>query len=503
MKKHYRYILAIVLVIFTACVKDLGNYDYLPEKDILPVTIAGLENEIRISQGAQLQLSPSIENMDDPGRYTYFWFATEARTAGFLPVKRMLGTSIDLDVKITLDAGSYLLSFEVIDEKKDVYRQKRIKMEVVASDINLGWYVLKDKNNETDFDYISANGTLYPDVLAVSGNQLKGKAVGMVYQSGRYYHAIQDGTGETIMLNNQRVFHVLSTEDIRTFNAQNLSLFKTYKDEFYMLPDKCEPQCVFYPGNYWDGDIYLMNAGKLHTIYGMSLNIGKFSAAKVGNYSLFPAIFLRNFSADALVFDTLSRTFYSSSTSGTSLDEIEDQEINGERMSMKNMPYLMVNMFTGKANIVQQQSFVLMKSISDGSYRIGQMPFIAGGNTVFSNFNSVPDDALLVRSSVMTCASSGNFVYFAIDHAIYYYMNAVDLETKEKLLVTLPSDEAIVSMKYVNLGETTVLAVLSNTSTNWKLYLYPVEAPGNPELINEPMATYTGLGTGRYLMYRD
>lgn len=481
--------------------KDLGNYDYLPEEDILPVTIAGLENEIRISQGAQLQLSPILENMDDPGRYTYFWFATEAQTAGFLPVKRMLGISKELDVKITLDAGSYLLSFEVIDEKKDVYRRKRIKMEVVASDINTGWYVVKDKNNETDFDYINADGTLYPDVLAVSGNQLKGNAVGMAYQSGRYYHIIQGNAGEITQLNNQSVFHVLSTEDIRTFNAQNLSLFKTYKDEFYSLPDKCEPQCVFYPGSWWDGDVYLMNAGKLHSIYGMSYNVGKFSAAKVGDYSLFPIIFPLNFSADVLVFDTRSRTFYSSSTSGTSLDEIEDQEINGERIPLKNMPYSMVSMFTGKTSNIQQQSFVLMKSVSDGSHRIAQVPF--NGNSVFNNFNRVPDDALLLRSSVMTCASSGNFVYFAIDNTVYYYMNAVDLETKEKLLVTLPSDETVMTMKYAYVGETLVLGVLANTSTNWKLYLYPVESPGNPELKNEPIATYTGLGTGRYLMYRE
>jgi hypothetical protein len=481
-------------------VKDLGNYDYLAENDVLPVDITGLDDAITIPLGSQLQLSPIIKNVENPERYTYIWFAIETQVSG-LPAKHILGTAKDLDVKILLDAGNYLLNFEVIDEKKDIYKRKQISMNIVASDINAGWYVLKDKNNETDFDYVNADGTLYPDVLAVSGNRLKGKAVCMAYQSGRYYHPVTGSMGETVVLNNQQAFHVMSDEDIRTFNARNLSLFKTYKDEFYLLPSKCELQCVFYPGSWWSGHIYIMNAGKLHAINGMSSNLGKFGAPKVGNYSLFPVILPFNYSSDVLVFDTKTHTFYASSTSGTSLNEIKDQQIGSEHVSLKNMPYSMVNMFTGKATNPQQQSFALMKNTSDGSYRIAQIPF--SSDAVFSNFNKVPDDAMLVRSSVMACAASGNFVYFAIDNTVYYYMNAADLETKEKALVRLPSDETIMYMKYAHIGETPALAVLSNVSTNWKLYIYPIEAVGNPELKSEPSAIYTGQGTGRYLMYRE
>lgn len=493
-------IINLLFFFLTSCVNDTGNYTYLSAEDVLPIDIIGLQEDLSVIQGERLQISPNIEKMDDPARYTYIWYVTEAQTAGALPIKRNIGNEKTLDVKINLDAGSYLLNFMVMDEKKDIYKRKQVKLEVRASNISTGWYVLKDQNNETDFDYIDSEGTIYADVLAKGGNQLKGKAVGMSYQSGRYYHNLVSNTGVITKLTNQKVFHVLSTEDIRTFNAQNMLLFKKYEEEFYSLPSVCNPQGVISQNT--DGNVFLLNAGKLHSIYGMSPNIGKLSAAKVGEYSLFPSLIPINYFGDVLIFDILKHSFYTSSTAGTSVDFVNDQKVDTTTISLRNMPYEMINMFAGSADINNaKQAFALMKNTEDGTYRIAQIPYNSG--KIFNSFNIVPNDAMITQSKVMASPSSGNFVYFAISNKIYYYMNATGLEEKEKLIMTIPENENVYFMIHIYTKKMNVLAVLANTASNWKLYLYPIESVGNPELITQPQSVFTGSGTGRFLIYRD
>lgn len=500
MKKKILYTLLFCFA-FASCVKDTGNYNYLNSEDVLPINIVGPKDDITVVQEGQLKISPEIENMDNENRYKYIWYTTEAQTAGALPVKTVLSTTKNLDAKIMLDAGSYFLNFMVIDEKLDLYKRKQVRLEVSASDITTGWYILKDNNNETDFDYINTLGEMNANILAKKGNQLKGKAVRLSYQSGRYYHTITSSTGVVTTLANQKAFHILSTQDIRTFNAQNMILFKKYEQEFYSSPATCQPQFILSESN--GGDAYLLNSGKLYSIYGMSSNIGKFGAPKVGNYSLFPVLIPINYYGDVLVFDNLSNTFYTASAAGTSINLVDNQTIDGKVLSLKNMPYKMISMFAGSADINSstRQAFALMKSTENGSFCLAQIPY--QGSSIISSFNQIDANALITQSTVMAAPSSGNFVYFALKNKAYYYMNATGLDVKEKLLVTLPDNEEITYMNHVYTKDMNILAILSSTGTNWKLYLYPIQAVGNPELESAPQKVYSGTGVARYLTYRN
>lgn len=498
MKTNVIYLILFLLV--TSCTNDTGNYDYISAEELLPIEITGMNEDATVVQGSQLQIDPQIEKMDDPSRYTYLWYTTEAQIAGALPTKKELSKEPKLDVKITLDAGSYLLNLIVLDEKKDIYKRKQIKLEVKASNISIGWYVLKDMNQQTDFDFVDPKGVVYSDVLAQAGNQLQGNAVAMSYQSSRYYHQVMSNTGVITQLTNQKVFHVLSTRDIRTFNAQNMGLFKKFDEQFYALPSQCMPQLVYSQGT--DGNVFLINAGKLHSIDGMSFNIGKFCAPKVGEYSLFPVLAPANFSGDMLVFDTLKHTFYTTSSVGMTVDNVPDQVIGKETIHMRNMPYQMIAMTSGLSYIsMAKQSFAIMKNTDDGSYRLAQIPYNTSNR--ISSFNPIPNNANLTHSNIIAATSSGNFLYFAINNQIYYYMNATGLDEKEKLLITLPQDEKVTFMLPILAKDMNVLAVLANTATSWKLYIYPVEAVGNPELVTKPLHVYTGKGAGKQLLYRD
>ena len=169
MKKIINLLLLLnCILLLGACIDDKGNYTYQDKDEVLPIQISGLENAITIPQGNVLKLSPVVEN-DDPSRYTYSWFVMESQTAGSLPKRVDIADTKNLEYTVSLSPATWLLNFEVFDEKRDIFRRKEIKLTVSASPVDLGWYVLKDENGETDFDYINPDGEVYRDLLYLAG----------------------------------------------------------------------------------------------------------------------------------------------------------------------------------------------------------------------------------------------------------------------------------------------------------------------------------------------
>lgn len=496
--KKITYIIGWCLFMLFSCVDNDANLNYISEEEALPVQIGEMKLKLEAVQGERFRLAPEVLNAEE-GRYEYSWSILSQNSASS-PVKTLLATTKELDVKITLPAGDYYLYFEVKDRKKDIYRIKRSSLTILASAMGKGWYVLKDKNNETDFDYINAEGKITADVLAMSSKPLKGTAKWMAYQGKRYTHTIPGSTGGITTLTNQQVFHILSSEDIRTVNANTLEVFKTLEEEFYSPLATCKPEFVWSEDG--SGNTYLINSSRLYSITDLMPSIGKFGAARVGDYSLFPYCMTYNHAVGGLVFDTKTCTFFTTTPAASTLTELSDQSLDGEMISMQKMPFTMQAFSASRTDhATSKQGFAILKSTEDDSYRIAE--FLYGGNTLLKGFNELDANSLLLRSSAMACASTGRFIYFALDNKLYYYMNAPGLAEKEHVLVTLPAGETVVSMQHMNATrETNVMAVLANTSTHWKLYIYEVQAPGNPELETSPIATYTGEGTGRLIICR-
>lgn len=252
-----------------SCIDDRGNYSYISNEELLPVTISGFEDTTVIIRST-LNITPVLENMDDESRYIHLWYAAPSVTAGFTPQRDTLSLEKDLSFEVTYESGTYNLVYELRDPKLDIYVRKQVLM-TVQSDVSTGWYVMKEENGETDIDYISMDGKKIENLITASGQErLKGKPVKMAYQSSRYTPVIQNPDGTTTRLNNKRAFHVFSDQDIKIFNADNMALFYNYEDYFYEVPEVCKPEnCGMY-----STDFYAINAGKVYSIYGMSPNSG-------------------------------------------------------------------------------------------------------------------------------------------------------------------------------------------------------------------------------------
>lgn len=505
MKKRMKYLFLFGLLLLGAsCINDSGNYDYISENEILPVTISGLPERYSIGRSELLHFAPEVKMGKESERYTYSWFITEATTTGMYPSRRHLADTKDLNYEVLLDAGSWLLSFEVADRERDIYKRHEIKLSITASPINVGWYVLKDINDKTDFDYINKEGQMYADALKLTDNeQLDGKAVSMAYQSGYYYQLFPNADGTSTLLGGQKVFHILSTKDIRVIDANNMVLFKTFDDLFYSTPEKCEPQNITFVSPY----LFLMNAGKIYSINGASKHYGIFGAFTVGDYDFFDRVALAKGSS-LLTFDKKTNSFCTVLVGGTYADPMADkpaESIVKGPASVTNMPYSLVEMESGEWTSSGVSVFALMQHVSTGEYYLAQL-FYAGSTAYpITDFNLVPSESLLLNADFIAAPTTGSFVYFAKDNKVYSYVGASGETEKERLMLELAPNEKVASIKHFYVSNTyenyNYLAVLTNVDSKWKLRIYTPKGVGEiePGVVME----YEGEGNGRYVMYRN
>lgn len=494
----------------TSCIDDKGNYDYVDGASVFPPAIVGLPADTTIQQGSELTLTAgkhfSVKN-DDPSRYSYEWSVTEATTAGFLPTRTYIGKEENLIYTMKLAPGEWTLTLQVWDRQLDIYDKAQMHLNVVASPLDKGWYVLKDQDGYTDIDYITTDGKMYADVLAPADNKVKGTAVKIVYQGGRYYHVQKNADGTSTTLSNQKALHILTTEDIATFNAKDLQLFKTFSDQFYTAPAQRMPQDIDVPSSI-GGDLYLLNAGRMYSIYGMSSNIGKFGGAKVGDLDIYPCM-INNANAE-LVFDRKSHSFLTGSSYGETFTPLDTPAPDASTpASLSNMPYDMVKMCAGQGgNYSEDYGFALMKGTADGKYYLAHLRYDYDGQYAsypIMTWLEVPAGSGLLDCDCMACPASGEFAYYSIGNKLYTYTNASGISERDHLQLTLPEGEKITYMSNFRSTYGSIynyLAVLSSTATGWTLRVYEPEGIDIEEIKQEPVATYSGTGNGRYVMYR-
>lgn len=119
-----------------SCIDDRGNYSYISNEELLPVTISGFEDTTVIIRST-LNITPVLENMDDESRYIHLWYAAPSVTAGFTPQRDTLSLKRDLSFEVTYESGTYNLVYELRDPKLDIYVRKQVLM-TVQSDVSTG-----------------------------------------------------------------------------------------------------------------------------------------------------------------------------------------------------------------------------------------------------------------------------------------------------------------------------------------------------------------------------
>lgn len=502
MKTITRYIASIFFLLLAySCVDDKGNYSYLDPSEVMPVQIEGIEEEMTIQIYNRLQITPELKNMSNPEKYKFEWFVMEYVVAGKAPERKDIGNEQNLDYEVKLTPGVWRLVYKVTDPQNNVFARTETKLNVIASPVDTqGWYILKDNGDETDFDFINAEGTYYRDVLREQGLQLPGTAVSMEFQNQRYYHNITDEHGNVVTLVNQSVFHVLSSQETYTINSKTIELFKDFEEQFYQVPATCNPQVMKHTNS---GFRFFINDGRIYKVNGISSNIGKV-APIAGLYNLDGSIIACGHK-ESIVFDQNSHSFKLADAYVEELLPLAELEQNDAVYSFENMHYSLVCMDGGPYGT---QGYAVMKdNESEGGILLRSNNRVLG----FTSLSPIDGNSKLLTTDMLAMPNVADFLYFKHgNNKVYSYENAKDIAPadKEKEILSYPEGETITSIRYVFVKETNEkpginqLAVLTTNSGNWKLYLYDLLGESTPEINPEPVKVYEGEGNGRFILYR-
>ena len=175
-----KYILIIALCItggFNACKKDLGNYSYNDINELSAV--GGIAPDLTAVYSKQFVLKPDLKFTQDAGadesKYSYEWSYIGPNGLGGSKLFT-LATTRNLDLKMTIIAGSYQFYYSVTDKNTGVKFRYPFTLKVV-NEINEGWMLMCDVSGKARVDMLSLNTNnafdVIIDLLATTGSDLK------------------------------------------------------------------------------------------------------------------------------------------------------------------------------------------------------------------------------------------------------------------------------------------------------------------------------------------
>ena len=324
---------------------------------------------------------------------------------------------------------------------------------------------------------------------------LKGTALKVVNQTYGYKHQFEkeDGTLET--KENLRAWHILSSSDMVTLNPDNLTVYKTFEDEFYRAPETCTPQDFHEFG----GDLFLLNAGVVHTLSNSSANIGKLGLPKFGDADVFPTLVV--ISQYLFGFSNETKSFVASMLYDTDLSHMAEADTdNPVQISPNNMNAEMIALLQRTSSWQGAQAWALMKSTTGNEeYYLADL-LLYQKEYPFVDFDIISPDRALVHADVYT-ANDLYSIWFAKGNILSYYSKGISDDESEEVtdIYPFPAGETITWMQQ---SERKYLLVLTNTADKWKFYRFELDSDGlspNIKPGTQPLV-YSGNGTARYAL---
>lgn len=513
MKNRYKVIgmCCLIMQLFglSACIDDTGNYDYMAEDDLLPVTIKPLDESYEAFQGDSLVIIPEFECMDDETRYQYKWYVLQSESRELT----VLSEEKDFRKIIPLPQKEYILYFEVKDPELNVYRRATSKLFVTAN-IQNGWYVLKGIDGMTDFDYMGVDSSRVDNVMKmiVGDARLQGDPLKIMYHPKSYYTESVDEEGNTVILRNQKAIHLISDRDFKTIDAATLQLFKNYEDEFYSFPAGAFPCDINYQKEY----LFYLDAGKLYTCY--IGGVGKFGMPKNKDakfdYDLHPQMISNR--DMALVFDRKSKTFFKGTNSNEGLSYYRDETGNSLWNSLNAEVVTMLQ--KSSPEDYSGTGYVILKDYSKSSgteYALLSMS-ISTYSTSYpvSAWNTIPQGCYLPYSTVWGAHKNSDCIYFAKGgNVLGVYVNATGLDEREEFFEIRDNDEVadedgeeIVFIQNIegrfagDKEKANYLVVAMNHAKGYKVYFFTIVGK-TPEFDIKPKYVLKGEGKAKYVMY--
>lgn len=481
-----------------SCFKDLGNYTYT---DSEVITITGIESTYNAMQMVDsLTITPTVTSNIAGAEFEYYYAIYETNVQGYVPVLDTIQRSGKdlLKYPVTRKSMTYGLVFWAKDIKTGVTGTKTSVLNVITQ-FNNGWYVIKDVNNKTDMDLFDTTGHLAIQnvLLSVNGIQLNGKAEAISYTSN--YSVYDSGTAK--FTNTKTIFPV-ATEDAATVVASTGVIVKDFTHLFYdEISVPYSPKRIF--GN--SQGIWIINNGKVHSIYTMSSNAGIFGTASPVDVSYSP-YYLSKYTVNHAIygplgFDELSSTFYALPYGGGQL--VATKDAAGTDMSVKNNNKSILYMGSRGSSgsyffsVLQDKTNPSLKMITKGEGFTNS----TGPTLKFTNDTLLSTDAAY-NATLYTSSQSLDILYFVSGDKLYMRNVASKKGANVLMSFTIPSGETATFIKHIPAYSTTIknnFMLGTQSGTTYKVRIFNLTTTG--DITGNAVKTFSGTGRAGDIIY--
>ena len=521
MKKLTIYLTAVVgIMLFTKCIDDTGNYTYQDPEAVTPIILSEFAANYTAIMLEPFVLDPRMAGNE--ADYDYFWctYPHGTTTQGR---RDTIGRERKLDYNVGLAPGAYKLIFQARDKKTGISAFQRTII-TVTSTFSSGYFINKYENGRTDVDFIDGNGVLRPNILkTINGDDLPGKPIRSTL-SDRYCYPVTDDAGNTTVKSWVYTFMICSDEDMRIYNANEMTLVKDWDNAFMETPAVKKPQGVWGTS----GGFMMLNNGELHTVGGATYSDGCFGypypneGLKLSGHGCVinsnMAFFDENAGALVGYSNTQNRYAYINPYPGYEQHHFTNQEVlflgtqhNYLNASARGWALL-------RSKNAGEVGKLRLVDLMGGSFNTVQAMVYYGSYEVPAEFTNVGDGKVFCMQyggGTGAAASITSILYYSTgDNNVHYYNQ--NNQTRKLNAVTIPADEKIAYIfhnydwacnnhpSYIHADAPNNFLVLSNKGGNWVLRVYDmVGLTHDIDAASGPKETYTGTGEANSLIFRE
>lgn len=281
----------ILLALVTSCYDDKGSYDYLTNDQVgvIKIDTVGIKNRLalntQLTPGQHIEFEPNVKyNKMDHLRYRWFVLSLvngqyvqvrEGNTMVYPPADTIARTK-KLDWVVNLAPGTYRFFFMAEDSitgQRAYYQAQEQYASVTQTGTKNGLYMLSEYDGQTDIDvYVSSLMLIFgadantPKYYSQkTGSAIPGKPL---FIKGTH-------TGSTL----KNGYLVFTDQTMLRLNNVGLQQMNNWGSSFYDAPSYNPQSAVF-----MNSADFMVNNGKLYTLYTNKTNDRKFSAPIAGDY---------------------------------------------------------------------------------------------------------------------------------------------------------------------------------------------------------------------------
>ncbi|QEH42485.1 PKD-like family lipoprotein [Chitinophaga sp. XS-30] len=466
MKKSYILAAGLLSILAGACNKDNSTSG---DRPLPEVVVSGLQEDYAVfTHKDYLRISPAVQ---EENRFDFYWtaFTTNFVQGSGLVKPDTLAKTKDLDYEVLLNPGQYILVFNVRDRETGV--TKLIDMNLNVSTQNMsGWYLLKDHEGKTDFDFIHSTGRIDNWISFYNeGASLAGNAVKAVFVP-----SFKMALSSTDLFN---TFAVLSDQDAGIYRIDNGTKVLGFDDMFFTKPATHKPQNLLQSMN--SNNVRLINDGKAYAMTKGAL----FSAMPPVNYQLSPVAAV----------GALDMGFDNNTRSMVLFDGAYFASMGNNAAILKNM-HASLEWMTGYAGR-RSVALALFRNPQDTGYlikmdvRYGQL---IGSGTLILATDTLPPQHGLMSADAIGGNYDADYIYYALGNRVYLTDVAT---TTESLQVTLPAGETVTCIQHIKYPQpvsttvpttTNVLAIASFANGRYKVWLHAISSTGTIQALSQP-----------------